>query len=231
MSCCGQKSIKEQIKIPTKVPIETPMKAQYYYWYNLKYINCLKDSLPCECAENLKKSYFLLVDTNSSSKTFGAALSKYSFMETNIFPIKKIKNKNYEIISNRNDNTVWARMVINGDSIMLYENDECSVFYKKSYSNTYDMDHYMLDNIDLLNKSLHARGYPNIQKIVNHDSLRFECNKEKGNVNMLSIDEKPLSWILEIRNDSLFIDKVTYSSPDPDPDDIIIPQKFKAYKW
>ncbi|CAN5491513.1 hypothetical protein BH10BAC1_BH10BAC1_08600 [soil metagenome] len=75
------------------------------------------------------------------------------------------------------------------------------------------------------------RGYPQIEEIVNSDSLACYCNKWKGNINFLYSLGKSQSWLLEIKNDSLYIDLVTYPSEDPDPDDPIIPKKFKAYKW
>jgi hypothetical protein len=173
----------------------------------------------------------LTIDTNSSSKNFGVALSKYKLLEPNIFSIKKIGLYEYEVISNESNAATWAKLLIKKDSIYFIENTTQSVFYKTNSSNKYNIQHYGFDNVDLLNKSLATRGYPRIEDIVKDDSLTCECNKWKGNINLLSVEGKPQSWILELKNDSLFINTVTYPNDDPDPDDPIISKKFKAYKW
>ena len=202
-----------------------------YCWLNTKYTECLKNKLPCECEKITETYYSLAIDTNSSSKNFGVALSKYNLMEPNIFSIKKIGLYEYEVISNERNATTWAKLLIKKDSIYLIENATQSVFYKTNNSNKYNTQHYLFDNVDLLNKSLAKRGYPRIEEIVKDDSLICECNKWKGNINLLSVEGKPQSWILELKNDSLFINTVTYPNEDPDPDDPIIPKKFKTYKW
>jgi len=200
-----------------------------YCWLNVKYMECLKHGLPCDCEKNIETYYSLVVDTNSSSKYFGVALSKYNLMEPQIFPIKKTGYNVYEIATNKKDTTSWAKIVIKKDSIYFIEKNMQSVFYKTNYSGKYNIQHYLFDNVDLLNKSLTKRGYPKLENIVRYDSLNCECNKWKGNVNMLSVDGKPQSWILEIKNDSLYINTIT--NIDPDPDDTLVTKKFKVYKW
>lgn len=152
-------------------------------------------------------------------------------MEPNIFPIQKIGLDEYEVISNKNDAATWAKLVIRKDSICFIENNTQSVFYKTINSVRYNIQQYKFDNVDLLNKSLTKRGYPKLEKIVQYDSLACYCNKWKGKINFLYSLGEPQSWILEIKNDSLFINTVTYPNEDPDPDDPIIPKKFKVYKW
>ena len=200
-------------------------------WLNAKYIECLKGKLPCECEKITDTYYSLVIDTIASSKNFGVALSKHDFLEPNIFPIRKKGTSEYEVFSNKDDGVIWAKLLIKGDSIYFIENAIQSVFYKTNNSNKYNTQHYLYDNISLLNKALIERGYPRIEDIVKDDSLIFECNKWKGKVNMLSVEGKPHSWVLELKNDSLFINKVTYQNEDPDPDDPILPKKFKVYKW
>jgi hypothetical protein len=217
--CAAQ---KHESKVAGEIP---------YCWFNTKYIECLKSKLPCECEKDLESYYSLVIDTNSSSKNFGVALSKYDLLEPNIFPIKKTGQYEYAVLDNKGDASIWAKIFIRKDTIYLNENNVQSVFSKTNNSSAYDVQHYKFDNIDLLNKALTKKGYPRLEEIVKSDSLACYCNKWKGNINFLYSLDKSQSWLLEIKNDSLFIDLVTYPSEDPDPDDPIIPQKFKAYKW
>lgn len=206
-------------------------KEMPYCWLNTKYIECLKSKLPCECEKNVETYYSLVIDTNSSSKNFGVALSKYDFLEPNVFPINKIGQHEYAVFSKPNDTTsIWAKIFIKTDSICFIENNSQSVFCKTNNSNKYDVQHYKFDNVDLLNNTLSKKGHPKLEEIVNSDSLTCYCNKWKGKVNFLH-SLKLQSWILEIKNDSLFIDLVTYPGEDPDPDDPIIRQKFKAINF
>jgi len=200
-------------------------------WLNAKYIECLKNKLPCECEKNIKEYFSLIIDTNSLSENFGVSLLKFDLMEPDVFPMKKVGTNRYSILMNKEDTTGWAQIFIKKDSIFLIENNTQFAFCKTNHSIKYDIQHYKFDNIDLLNKSLAKRGYPKIEEIVNSDSLACYCNKWKGNINFLYSLGKSQSWLLEIKNDSLYIDLVTYPSEDPDPDDPIIPKKFKAYKW
>ena len=217
--CASQ---KHETKATDKMP---------YCWLNVEYIECLKSKLPCECEKDLETYYSLVIDTNSMSKNFGVALSGYGLIEPNIYPIKKVGIDLYEVISNKKDGAIWAKLLIKEDSVCLIENRKQLVFCNMCSSTGYNTQHYLRTNIDLLNKSFAQRGYSTIEEIVGDDSLIFECNKWKGNVNILSVLGKSKSWILKISNDSLFIDLVTYPSDDPDPDDPIIPKKFKTFKW
>lgn len=198
-------------------------------WLNVKYVDCIKDNFPCECEKSIKTFYSLVIDTNSNSKFFGVALSKYDFMEPNVFPIRKLGVNEYEVISNMKDAVPWAKIIIKKDSIVLTENNIRSVFYKANHSNDYNLQHYLFDNVDLLNKSFAKRGYPKLEDIVKADSLICECNKWNGSVNMLSIEGKPQSWILEFKGDSLYINTIT--NIDAEPDDTLVTDGFKVYKW
>ncbi|MGB4849831.1 MAG: hypothetical protein WBP41_18035 [Saprospiraceae bacterium] len=200
-------------------------------WLNAKYMDCLKNSLPCEC-EKITETYFsLVIDTTTSSKNFGVALSKYDLLEPSRFSIKKIGHYEYGILSIKNDTQIWARILINLNAVYLIEKTSQSVFYESNNSVHFNIQHYLLDNVVLVNKSLNQRGYPKLEDIVKDDSLICECNKWKGKINLLSVVGKAQSWILEIKNDSLFIDRGTYSNEDPDPDDPILHEKYKAYRW
>lgn len=207
------------------------LKEMPYCWLNVGYIECLKSKLPCECEKNTKGYFSLVIDTSRYSEHFGVSLLNFDLMEPDIFPIKKVGKSTYSILKSKTDTTVWAQLLIKNDSIYLTENNTRFTFYKTNHSIKYDIQHYKPDNIDLLNKALSKRGYPKIEEIVESDSLACYCNKWKGNVNFLYSLTESKSWLLELKNDSLFIDLVTYPSDDPDPDDPIIPKKFKSFKW
>lgn len=202
-----------------------------YSWFNLKYIDCIQYQLPCECEKATGTYFSLVLDTNSHSKNFGVALSEYNLMEPNIFPVRKVGIHEFEVISNNRDSSIWAKIIVERDSIYFFEKNSKSVFCQSNNSKKYDVQHYRIDNVNLINRSLNRRGYQKLETIVGYDSLACYCNKWKGKINFLRSLANPKSWVLEIKNDSLFIDFVTYPSDDPDPDDPIIPKKFRAYKW
>ena len=90
---------------------------------------------------------------------------------------------------------------------------------------------YAKENILLLNKAFIDRGYDSLEVILNSKSLNCHCSHENSRLNFIWSDNGSRNWLLEIKNDSLFINNVDYLSEDPDPDDSIIVRRFKAYKW
>lgn len=198
-------------------------------WINVKYIECLKNSLPCDCEKITQTYYALSLDTDSQSKGFGIALSKFEQMEPNMYSITKIGVNEYIVHKSREDTTSWAKLIIKGEQLQFIENDTLSKFAKSKEAKGYNVQHYLDDNVTLLNEAFTSRKYPKLEKIVNEDSLKCDCNKWLGNVNVLYVKGAPKSWIMEIRNDTLIIKKIT--NFDRDPDDPIQTEKVVGYMW
>ena len=129
-------------------------------WLNVKYEECLKNKLPCECEEIVQTYYSIALDTNINSKNYGIALSKFEQMEPFIYPIDKINENEYEVLKKRGSNTYWAKLVVKKDTLYFSENNMLSKFVKSEKCKVFDVQHYTVDNVDLLNKSFIAHGYP-----------------------------------------------------------------------
>lgn len=198
-------------------------------WLNIKYIECLKNSLPCDCEKITETYYSLVLETNGNSKNFGIALSKFEQMEPYLYPIKEIGFNEYTILKSQKDTSSWAKLVIKGEELQFIEDNLLSKFAKSKKSKGYNVQHYLVDNVNLLNESFVARKYPKLEKIVKEDSLRCDCNKWMGNVNLLSVKGAPRHWIMEIKSDSLQIYKIT--NVNADPDDSVETKKIIGYKW
>jgi hypothetical protein len=198
-------------------------------WLNIKYVKCLKNSLPCECEKKIKEYYSLVWDTNADSKKFGIALLNFEQMEPYIYPIKKITSNEYAVLKYERNDSSWAKVVIKGDELQFIESGVVSKFTKSKKSNGYDLEHYYKDNVDLLNKAFVSRGYPKLEEIVQEKILNCDCNKWMGHVDLLSVRGAPKSWIIEMKDDSLHILKVT--NADRDPDDPVETEKVGSYKW
>jgi hypothetical protein len=169
------------------------------------------------------------VDTNSDSKNFGVALSKFDWMEPYVYPIKKLTNTEYAVFKSREDATSWAKLVIKGEELQFIENSLVSKFSKSREPKEYNPQHYLKDNISLVNQSFVARGYSTLEKILNENSLSCDCNKWMGSINMIYVKGVAKSWIMTIKGDSLEIKKITNS--DRDPDDPVQTDKVTSLKW
>ena len=198
-------------------------------YLNIDYIECLEDGMPCDCERSIKTYYSLALDTNTQSKNYGVALSKFEQMEPFIYSIKKTGLNEYYVHNKLTQDTTWAKLQINYDTLFLTVNNKLSKFIQSGISKEFDRQFYLQDNVKLLNESFAKRGYPRLEEIVDNDSLKCDCNKWMGNVNILYVKGKPLSWIIEMIGDSLQIKKIV--NIDRDPDDPVQTEKVNSYKW
>ena len=194
-------------------------------WLNIQYVECLENKLPCEC-EELVNTYFSL-SINADYKW--VSICEYTYPECGIFDIKKNDNDKYGILHWQKKDSIWATIEISNDSLYLTKNDTISRFIKSNTVVGYDSQHHSKDNVELLNKSLIARGYPTLEEIVDHDSLNCNCNKWIGKVNLLSVKGHPLHWVITIEDNNLNFYKDTNSGRDPS--DPMITEKIKSFKW
>lgn len=198
-------------------------------WLNIKYVECLKNSLPCECEKNTGTYYSLVLDTNDDSKNFGIALSNFEEMEPQLYPIKKITSNEYAVLKSREDASSWAKVIVEDKELQFIEGNAVSKFTKSKKSTGYDLNHYYEDNVDLLNGAFTARGYPKLEEIVKEGSLKCDCNKWMSRQNVLYVKGAPKSWIIEMKSDSVQILRIT--NTDRDPDDPVQTEKVASYKW
>lgn len=198
-------------------------------WLNVKYIECLKNSLPCECEKSIEAYYSLVLDINPDSKNFGIALSNFEEMEPHLYPIKKITSNEYAVLKSREDASSWAKIVIQDKELQFVEGGSVSRFTKSQKSNEYNLDHYLEDNVDFLNDAFVARGYPKLEMILKENTLKCDCNKWMGGKNVLYVKGAPKSWIIEMKNDSVQILRIT--NTDRDPDDPVETERVSSYKW
>ena len=198
-------------------------------WLNIHYIECLKNMLPCEC-EKLAKTYFsFFININNTGKYY-VTLFKFDEMEPNIYPLKKLNGNEYVLYKTFKDSTQWGNLIIENDTLSFIENGNVLKF-TKSTNVKGDNQCYVVDNVSILNESFIKRNYPKLEEIVKQDSLWLDCNKWMNNINLLSVKSKTQSWMLEIKNDSLFINVISYPNDDPHPDDPFISERFKVFKW
>lgn len=198
-------------------------------WLNIKYIECLKNSLPCECEKNIGTYYSLVLETNIGSKNFGIALSNFEQMEPHLYPIKKITPNEYVVLTSREDASSWAKVILKDKELQFVEGNTVSNFVISNKSDGYDLDHYFDDNVDLLNEAFTARGYPKLEEIVKESPLKCDCNKWMSRQNVLYVKGAPKSWIIEMKNDSVQILRIT--NTERDPDDPVKTKKVASYKW
>lgn len=204
-------------------------KEETQCWLNVKYVECLKNRLPCECQEAVGTYYQLALEVNAGSDDVGVALSKFEWMEPGIYPIRRIALNEYAVIRSQQDVSAWATIVVNGDELRLTEGATTLTFSPSTTSKKYNVQHYLTDNVQLLNEAFAMRGYPKMEEIVKADTLRCDCNKWMGNIDLLYVKGAPRSWIMEMTKDSLIISKIT--NADRDPDDSVQTERVSSYKW
>jgi hypothetical protein len=205
------------------------VETNNYCWLNVRYVECLKNKLPCDC-EKITEGYFsIVIDTSRSRRQYGIALSNFDQMEPYIYGIKKTAFNKFVLLKKNEDSLKSALITLKGDTLYYEENGQVGKFTKSKKSNEFDTEFYVKDNVELIDDALFKRGYPRLETILKEDSLNCACNKWIGKINLLSITGKSKSWTIEQVRDSLFISKII-NAPD-DPDDSIITKKIRSFKW
>ena len=145
------------------------------YWINIDYVNCLTSKLPCECERYSNTILYITLDTNITSKSYGAIVVRSNYNELEQWVIKKQDNNLYKVYEVITDNNSLVGTI-----------------------------QHLKQNVLLLNKSFLKRGYPTLEKIIG-DSLSCDCNKELGGVNMITSDANHKAWLIEQNHDSVFL--------------------------
>lgn len=198
------------------------------YWINVQYIKCLESKLPCECEKHVKTYFTFVLDTADQSYFY-----KYSENESDHLMVRKDSKNRYDIYAPIDSSKILGTVIQQNDSIYLSDADHIkSVFIQFNPSGLEKLSEYGYEekNIDLLNAASVKRGYSSFQKILGHDTLVCTCNKETGNLNMISVPGRNLHWILERKKGLLYIYKIM-NDDNADPEDPLIKKLVAVLKW
>lgn len=205
-------------------------------WISLDYIRDMENYLPCECADSVNYCFFISIDQKSDreeDEKIPECILHYVIQTEphQYFIIDLQPEKCYISGDDENWKSKIFELILNGDTLLLIDGISSNKFIKSAipfdfWENKYSVD---LENITLFNKSLSLRGYPTIQSILEEDSLRMDCNAWLGNRNMIYAPNTKKSWVLEINNGYLHIEKII--NPSRDPLDVIKTKVIKKLKW
>jgi len=214
-------------------------------WISVDYIKDMENYLPCECLDKYDCYYISIASTiinEDRNEEEDDGDNDDKFPEICINYIIQTESRGFYIISEDSNKYVisgadgnWKpkifELILVNDTLLLIDSISSKKFIKSSIPFDFCEDKYTnyLDNIILLNKSLSLRGYPKIQIILKADSLKLFCNAWTGNVNMISYYKKRKTWILEIKNGYLYIQKVL--NPRGAPLDPLKTKVIKKLKW
>jgi hypothetical protein len=205
-------------------------------WISLDYVKCLESKLPCDC-EKRSEPFLARVDTFEKSKTYNTVLfyeggTNYDY---NLYRLKKESAGTFKVFSERieqgNEKTISVIGVLQyvEDAIYFTDTAENKTVFINYGNEGDDMFSYGPEHVALLNKAFVKRNYPSLENVLKTDSLSCACNWELGGMNLISGGKN--AWILEQRNDSLFIyDWV--DKPNRKSTNMSIKKKlFQGYKW
>lgn len=219
ISCKGN---REVINSPEKYD-----KENCSNWISENYVKCIQHQLPCEC-EKEADSYFV-IKLNISDSTI--LLFKHNDLEVEQYNIEKKQGNCYQIktVDGLNGKIV-GKFIIKGNKLLFFDSKNTKItfqYYGKSeFLNNIS---YSEENISLLNETFIRKGYDSLEKILKSTSLKCHCTHENKRLNIIWSDNNSHQWLIEIKNDSLYIN--TIINIDASPEDSLVTKKFKAFKW
>jgi hypothetical protein len=203
-------------------------------WISLDYIREMENYLPCECFDSINYCCYIsiaqkLVADDIIKEQHPEGILNY-VIQTEPTPFYILDTDSAKYVISADSKNRDFELTLNGDTLLLTNHIGSSKFIKSAIpfdflESKYSVD---LDNITLLNKSLSLRGYPTMQSILKEDSLRMDCNAWLGNRNMVYAQKTKKSWVLEINNGYLYIEKVINHR---DPLDAVQTKVIKKLKW
>lgn len=193
-------------------------------------MNCLKTDLPCECEKS--NEYFLIsLDTARKFVLLYGGRANYDY---NLYDFKTISPTNLEVYSEQYSQTLFrdtikviGKMQIKNAELLFI--DPSGKQTKFTLYSTGDNDGYFKEHIKLINSALMVRGYDNLQKTLQSDSLECWCNWELG-INSVSGAEKG-KWIFEKKDNELYIYKWTNPPSEKIIDFKVEKKLLKKLKW
>jgi hypothetical protein len=206
-------------------------RSVYSNWISLDYKNCLRTGLPCECEKS--NEYFLIsLDTTKKSALFYDGRANYDYR---LYDIKKVSKTNFEVYNEQYSQTllkdtiaVIGHLKLKNDTLLFIE--AAGKQTKYILYSTGEEDGYFKEHIKLLNAALTIRGYDDLYKTLQSDSLKCWCNWElDGGISIIYGQEK--KWILEKKDNELNIYEWT-NPPRRKTIDLKIEKKLiKKLKW
>ena len=210
-------------------------------WISLDYIRDMENYLPCECFDSINYCCYISIAQklnrdslyNEKQNIPDGVLNYIVQTEQRLFCIIFEDSEKY-IITGEDENwnsKTFELMLTKGDTLLLIDGISSRKFIKSAIPFDFleNKNSVNLENIILFNKSLSLRGYSSVQTILKEDSLRMNCNAWLGNRNMIYAPNTKKSWMLEIKNGFLYIEKVI--NPNRDPLDAIKTKIIKELKW
>jgi hypothetical protein len=190
--------------------IKRTEKKTYSNWMSLDYVTCLKTELPCECEKSTE--YFLIsLDTTRKFVLLYDGKANYDY---NLFDVKlvsknrlEVYNKTYSQALLKDTIELIGQIQFENDSLVLIEASGRRT--KFLLYSTGDNHGYFYEHVKLLNAAMSTRGYNSLNKILNSDSLKCWCNWElDGGINTVFVSQNR-NWILEKKDNQLYIYKWT----------------------
>jgi hypothetical protein len=197
----------------------------------------MENYLPCECFDSINYYFYISIaqkydrEERDEDKIPECVLHYIIQTEPHQYYIIDIDSEKCFISGeDENWNTKTFELTLKGDTLLLIDSVGSHKFIKSSLPFDFlkNTSHISLENITLLNKSLSLRGYPTIQSILKEDSLSMDCNAWLGKRNMIYAPKTKKSWVLEINNGFLHIEKVIKHS---DPLDAVKTKVIRKLKW
>ena len=205
-------------------------RSIYSNWISTDYLNCLKTELPCECEKT--NDYFLLsLDTAKKMVLLYNGRANYEYNLYDFISVSpthlEVYNKVYVPSLFRDSIIIVGQIKFQHDSLLFADaSDKQTTF---TFYATGDNDSYFKEHIKLLNAALAARGYGNLNKTLQSDSLKCFCNWELGGINLIFAHKR--DWILERKDKELYIYEWV-NRPIDKEDNLKIEKKlFKKLTW
>ncbi|GHT00742.1 hypothetical protein FACS189421_13110 [Bacteroidia bacterium] len=204
-------------------------------WISLDYIRDMENWLPCECYDTVNYCCYisiaeeLFAEDSEDEKFIPVGILNYVVQtEPTQFYIINSDSTRYGI--SVDSENIDFELTFKGDTLLLIDSIGSHQFVMSVIpfdflGNKSPVD---FENINLFNKSLLSRGYSTIQTILKEDSLKMDCNAWLGVRNMVYSTNTKKSWVLEIKNGYLYIEKVIKHH---DPLDEVKTKAVKKMKW
>lgn len=163
-------------------------------WWDINYLDCLKNDLPCDC---WSKGMKIEIDTAEEIAIIGFYDPAYS-------KLKKISSRNYITWNDPQSKEIndslffYATLGIQNDTLLFY--DGFTHFTLVKYETAAGVEE--LPYLEFVNKALAQRRYNTLQQTLGQDSLSCYCDMDAW----LSIVEAgDQHWSIERVNDTVYL--------------------------
>ena len=198
------------------------------------YVKCMHSELPCECAKKFNGYYEMKLDSHlndDDSNVFYAKANDENEYQTLNF--SRVNKNTLRVYRSTGDSTyAVGNLSINRRKAYLVSPNGETLNYTL-YSTETEHDDLIIgrENLRLLNEAFKSRKIKPFETNAFPEWVGCDCNHELGNINLMWVDRSPASWILEHRNDSLFIYEYVNSSDGRKIPATIAKRLVKSYPW